>query len=536
MDKKIFEQTMASFFEKAGVTLLKKGEQYKGGEETSSYILLDHKRKSFYLAESDITDENDTELNEINDYFASHYTLPADVAKTILRLGRAGLFYNEDFTVKTADITSLIRKSAFVVGEKNIETMSEFLKKRLITFQAVPYKGHFLVMFFDRSNSKKIAALYHKVSDEFLKIATGNPITIGGQAMQLVDEINQTMKDNKLLFDIDSSETFKIDTNLDNNITKNREKLAKKAPEKTATSNAETKIEQNMDEVTFEEKQALNAPIEQKKNKNDKNNYELPKISSINNIKVKDEANLLNTQKPGEKHSDSSQTPVLYKSLYNLCGVIFFLPSYILNKITFKKVPPFVVYAVAAIIISFGFYQLIFAPLCSRFYTSTVEAAQTAAIYASGLLGDGENVYSVDAQAGNIMTGAIVFFFGQIAAMDIIKNGAILKYLLLFSSVLMIFPITRKQGAKLTIFFVICYFALPLVLSAQTIIIDGAVQSKLAILKPAFSSGNQVVILSVVSSVIAFAVYILPVIALALIYVAAALISPYKNNTCEVLP
>lgn len=533
MDKKNFEQTMKTFFEKAGVVLLKKGEEYKGGEETSSYILLDHKRKSFYLAESDIGDENDVELDEINDYFASHYNLPADVAKAILRLGRAGLFYNENFTVKAADITALIRKSAFIIDEKNIEVMSEFLKKRLITFQAVPYKGHFLVMFFDRNNSKKIAALYHKVSDEFLKLATGNPVSLGGQAMQLIDEINQTIRDNKLLFDIDASETFDID---EENL-KKKDKKAAKSQDKKIDTVTESKVEINIEEeVTFEEKQALNAPIEKKKNKNDDSYFEPSKINNINDIKAKNAVNLSNIQNPDEKQEDDSATPILYKILYNLCGVIFFLPSYILNKVTFKKAPPFAIYAFAAVTIFFGLYQLIFASLGNIFYTPAVEAAQNAAIYASGLLGDGENVYSVDAQAGNIMTSALVLFFGQIAAMDILKNDGILKYLLLFSSILMIFPITRKQGAKLTVFFIICYFALPLILSAQTFIIDGAVQSKLPILKAAFSSGNQVVILSVVASSITFAVYILPVIALVLIYWVANIISPYKNNTHEVLP
>lgn len=542
MDKKKFELKMENFFEKAGVTLLKKGEDYQGGEETAAYILLDSKRKSFYLAESDLADNGDLEISEITAFFSRNLEVSEIIAKTVLRMGRAGLFYREDFTVEGTDLTPLIRKSAFIVGEENAENMTEFLKKYGVTFQAVPYKGEFLVMFFDRSNSKKIVSLYKKVSEDFLKSSSG-AAEAGSRAIQLIDEIDAAIQENKILFDIDRSDNFSVPSKEDFIREEPADGLEGKGE---GLVSIEEKTQENVSEpiggVSGNDKTVLKDVFEKEEREVFRKEPPFKKIDknyqNTEKLELPLPAAVAAARKLAGGATEEEKKPILYKIALNAAGIVFFLPAYILNKITLKKVPPFIIYWVAAIVLFFGLYQLILSPLYGPVYENAMKYGAKTASFASGILGDGENMQSVDAAASDIFTGSVVVFIGWITAVYAAKTGVLLNYLLAFSSAVMIFPFARKSGARLCIFFILVYFTAPLMLISQTILIDSSVKSTLGALKPVMDSGDPQAILSAVASVSAFAVYILPVIILFFLYAASAFLNPYKggDQNGEVIP
>lgn len=556
MDKKKFQLKMKNFFEKAGVTLLQKGENYVGGEETSSYILLDAKRKSFYLTETDAFDKDDTELNGIAEYFIANYDIPEIPAKTILRLGRAGVFFDDDFTVDGVDFTPMIRKSAFVVSEANAEGVTEFLKKRSVNFQAVPFKGEFLVMFLDRSNSKKIATLYRKITDEFLKTSSGIPEPVDKEVLRLEDEIDRTIRENKILFDIDGSDDLVFNHKYLQRTATGEDASAGLSDEISVSLNSHSKSledssQKSTQPLSANEKNAMNliargykVPDNLPMNDEDKiltNNNLTPYFDEEKTLATKP-AGKLNESILSRKEEKPGDAPLkdefFYKIFANILAIIFFFPIYAINKITFKKVFPFVIYWIGAIIVFFGFYQMILSPIGNLFYDTVLEGAKTTANYASGLLSVTKDAASVEEAAGNVMNTALVYFTGEIAIWDWARNGLILKYLLTIGVFLMIFPSSRKLGALLSVFFILFYMLLPLAIFIQTEIIKGSVDGSLGIVKLAVTSGKNGYIFGAVSSCVAFAVYIIPLIFITVLYVASGFISPYKkeNNNYEVLP
>lgn len=557
MDKKKFELKMKNFFEKAGVTLLKKGVDYLGGEETSSYILLDSKRKSFYLTETDVFDINDTELDGIAEHFITNYDISEIPAKTMLRLGRASVFFDDDFTVEGVDFTPMIRKSAFVISEPNADDVGKFLKKHSVNFQSVPFKGEFLVMFMDRSNSKKIATLYRKVSDEFIKSSSGVPGGVREEVVQLEDEIDRTIRENKILFDIDRSDDIML----------NHKSLQKEAAHEDPSAGLLSEISVSLNELSVavdleadksslalseKEKTALNIAA-QGEDAFKENSFisgakklltEKPKTSALsgNTDKTKQlfkpSGSIFDRFKDEKNDQNGSKEELFYKILTNISAILFCFPAYILNKLTFKKVFPFAIYWIAAIVVFFGFYQIILSYFCGTFYETVITSAKNTAIYASGLLTDTKGAVSLAEASGNIMNSALVYFMGELSAYNWMKDGLILQYFLAFSALLMIFPLTRSSGAKLSVFFVLLYICLPSVIFMQLEIIKGAVDGTLPAVKFAIESDKGVFVFGVVASAVAFATYIVPIISIIVLYVASGFLNPYKkeNNNKEVLP
>lgn len=559
MDKKKFELKMKNFFEKAGVTLLKKGNDYVGGEETSSYVLLDAKRKSFYLTETDAFDLNDTELNGIVEYFVTNYGIPEIPAKTVLRLGRAGVFFDDDFTVEGVDFTPMIRKSAFVISEPNADAVGAFLKKHSVSFQSVPFKGEFLVMFMDRSNSKKIATLYRKVSDEFLNSSSGVAGDINAEVVQLEDEIDRTIRENKILFDIDRSDDIIL----------NHKSLQKEAAQDDPSAGLLSEISVSLNEISIvsdsdfydsatvlseKEKTALNLAANGKEASDEgffingakKLLTEKPKNStpSEDSYKskqlVKPTGSFLDRFKDEKTDQNPSKEEFLYKILANISAIVFCFPAYILNKLTFKKVFPFAIYWVAAIVVFFGFYEFILSYFWNTFYGTTIASAKNTTIYASGLLTFTKDIASLEEAAGNIVNTALVYFMGQISFYELMKDGLILKYFLAIAVFLMIFPFSRKLGAKLSVFFILLYIFLPSIIFSQMELIKGAVDGTLPTVKLALELGKGSFVFGVVASSVAFATYIVPILSMVVLYVASGFLNPYKkeNNdkNKEVLP
>ena len=177
MDLKRFELIMKSFFNKAGVKLLRKNFDYDAYGDEASYILLDEKRKSFYLAEADRFDEilKDMELDALASWVAEKEQLPLDGAKAAMKLGKAVKGYKESYTLTGVDIGSLSRKSALIIREENSGILRKWLEGKGVACQSAALKGAFLVLFLDKGSSEHLGDIYAAMSDEYMEsLAAGD--------------------------------------------------------------------------------------------------------------------------------------------------------------------------------------------------------------------------------------------------------------------------------------------------------------------------------------------------------------------------
>ncbi len=163
MDITKFELAIKNFFVKAGVDVLKIFDDYTGNDSAPDYLLLDAKRKTCYLAETDIPNDTDLEINAaLSDFNLDG--LNEDVARAILKAGRAFGDTNAIIDVPTLEITSFERKTALIISEENASALDAYLASNSIATQRVPLKGMFVVHLIDAPNSQKIADLYTGVA------------------------------------------------------------------------------------------------------------------------------------------------------------------------------------------------------------------------------------------------------------------------------------------------------------------------------------------------------------------------------------
>lgn len=212
----------------------------------------------------------------------------------------------------------------------------------------------------------------------------------------------------------------------------------------------------------------------------------------------------------------------------NIIGVVFFLPVYILNKLN-KLVngffPPFVLYWLAALIAVFGGYQLLFSllpqPLSNLFLTEANNAISMIQSYKMEVP-EGQQVNDIAQTSIAMIKSSAVVFYGALKGVDaLMNNGYLLQYLLGFGAAMMVFPAFRFLGKTITIFSVLSYFLLPVVIYSQGVLI-----------KHCFNLSE----INLTAAAVNFIVYIYPLLLLfAVLYISSALV-PDKNTRKEVLP
>ena len=144
MQQQEFELSMAKFFEKAGVQIVKKGEGYSDDTNLPAYILLDKKRKSYYAAESDVFD-NAIEDENISKFMADA-SLSENAAHAVYTLSKAANSLDDSFSLNDGtDLSALTLKYSLVISEENSNFVKEYLENNAYKFQSVPLKGKFFL-------------------------------------------------------------------------------------------------------------------------------------------------------------------------------------------------------------------------------------------------------------------------------------------------------------------------------------------------------------------------------------------------------
>lgn len=584
MQQQEFEQSISKFFEKAGVRLIKKGEGYDDEITFPAYILLDTKRKAYYFTETDVQ-TIDSDAAPYISQLAADANLSESNANALFRIGQDISKNNNQFRLKSDDLSNLECKSALIISEDNSAEIKEYLSSNSYKFQTVPLKGQFLVVFFDKGMEDNLINLYKRYA---------------GSAEPLLEEDDDIApvfapKEDSSIEDIDLSapknnnfdaETPLVEPKTDNDINLNTSAdKTETAANNTEETSADKEEDELLDSIDLSD---LLKPAQEDDTPKDETEAELlygkllneqaDKIEVSNNgpvektldeipegiiseeeikdmassdsdkesaapldkkaakLKAKEEKRQAKLAKKREKEAEkytyeNRNRPWLDipgNIAANIIGIIFFLPVYILNKLN-KLVksffPPFVLYWFTAIIAIFGGYQFMFSllpqPLSDVFLNEANNAISMIQNYQAATA-EGETVSETVQTAVTMLKSCAIAFYGSLKGVDVLmNNGYLLQYLLGFAAVMMIFPAFRFIGKTITIFSVLSYFLLPVVTFSQSMLIQQC-----------FNMTE----ITLTASAINFIVYVYPLILLfAVLYISSALV-PDKNTRKEVLP
>lgn len=584
MQQQEFELSMAKFFEKAGVQIVKKGEGYSDDTNLPAYILLDKKRKSYYAAESDVFD-NAIEDENISKFMADA-SLSENAAHAVYTLSKAANSLDDSFSLNDGtDLSALTLKYSLVISEENSNFVKEYLENNAYKFQSVPLKGQFLVIFIDESMKKKLSSIYSfynqtdgQEDDNMLSDEDIAPV-FEPKDDTIVDNIDLNTKTNDFdaetplvspKTDDESKEDIDEEEMLDsidlNDLIKPKEaadmpkdeteadllygKFLNEQTEKIEVSNTGP-VEKSLDEIPeglIDEEDIKEMTSNDDTNKSAKTQEKMDKKAAKQQAKEeKKQARLAKkreqeAQKYTYENRNKSWLDIPGRIFANIIGILFFLPMYVLNKLLGRFLPPFVLYWLAAIVAVFGVYQTVFSLIPQPFSSTFQEAANTAMQHIQSFDTEIEKMYSTDnmtvtdnktaanesveydiAQTSlTMMKSSAVMFYAFLKSIDVVMNkGILLQYLLGFAASMLVIPAFRFIGKTLTIFAVISYFLLPLIAYSQSRLIDYAFTL------------NEV---NLTAAAVTFLVYVYPVILFfVVLYISSALV-PDKETRREVLP
>ena len=584
MQQQEFELSMAKFFEKAGVQIVKKGEGYSDDTNLPAYILLDKKRKSYYAAESDVFD-NAIEDENISKFMADA-SLSENAAHAVYTLSKAANSLDDSFSLNDGtDLSALTLKYSLVISEENSNFVKEYLENNAYKFQSVPLKGKFLVIFIDESMKKKLSSIYSfynqtdgQEDDNMLSDEDIAPV-FEPKDDTIVDNIDLNTKTNDFdaetplvspKNDDESKEDIDEEEMLDsidlNDLIKPKEaadmpkdeteadllygKFLNEQTEKIEVSNTGP-VEKSLDEIPeglIDEEDIKEMTSNDDTNKSAKTQEKMDKKAAKQQAKEeKKQARLAKkreqeAQKYTYENRNKSWLDIPGRIFANIIGILFFLPMYVLNKLLGRFLPPFVLYWLAAIVAVFGVYQMVFSLIPQPFSSTFQEAANTAMQHIQSFDTEIEKMYSTDnmtvtdnktaanesveydiAQTSlTMMKSSAVMFYAFLKSIDVVMNkGILLQYLLGFAASMLVIPAFRFIGKTLTIFAVISYFLLPLIAYSQSRLIDYAFTL------------NEV---NLTAAAVTFLVYVYPVILFfVVLYISSALV-PDKETRSEVLP
>ncbi len=584
MQQQEFELSMAKFFEKAGVQIVKKGEGYSDDTNLPAYILLDKKRKSYYAAESDVFD-NAIEDENISKFMADA-SLSENAAHAVYTLSKAANSLDDSFSLNDGtDLSALTLKYSLVISEENSNFVKEYLENNAYKFQSVPLKGQFLVIFIDESMKKKLSSIYSfynqtdgQEDDNMLSDEDIAPV-FEPKDDTIVDNIDLNTKTNDFdaetplvspKTDDESKEDIDEEEMLDsidlNDLIKPKEaadmpkdeteadllygKFLNEQTEKIEVSNTGP-VEKSLDEIPeglIDEEDIKEMTSNDDTNKSAKTQEKMDKKAAKQQAKEeKKQARLAKkreqeAQKYTYENRNKSWLDIPGRIFANIIGILFFLPMYVLNKLLGRFLPPFVLYWLAAIVAVFGVYQMVFSLIPQPFSSTFQEAANTAMQHIQSFDTEIEKMYSTDnmtvtdnktaanesveydiAQTSlTMMKSSAVMFYAFLKSIDVVMNkGILLQYLLGFAASMLVIPAFRFIGKTLTIFAVISYFLLPLIAYSQSRLIDYAFTL------------NEV---NLTAAAVTFLVYVYPVILFfVVLYISSALV-PDKETRREVLP
>ncbi len=565
MQQQEFEQSISKFFEKAGVRLIKQGEGYDENSTFPAYILLDTKRKSYYFTETDIQPIQ-PEIEPIIIKLSDDTNLSQNTANALYKISLDISANNNSFTIESDDLSTLECKSALIISEENSVEIKEYLDSNSYKFQTVPLKGKFLVIFFDKSSEENLINLYNQYNnisnvtaedDDIAPIFTPKedsniedidlsapkqanfdaetPIVEPKSEVEPIQSNTETDEEDELLDSIDLSDLLKPaqedDTPKDETEAELLYgKLLNEQAEKIEVSESGP-VEKTLDEIP--DGIISKDDIKDVTSNDEAKNNTTPIDKKAAKLKAKEDKKQAKLDKKREKEAakytyENRNKPWLDipgRIAANIIGIVFFLPVYILNKIVGRFLPPFVLYWFTAIIAIYGGYQMLFSlipqPLSDVFLNEANSAIEMLQNYNANIP-DGEPLNEMTENAISMMKTSAIEYYGSLKAVDVLmNNGYLLQYMLGFGAIILIFPAFRFIGKTITIFSVMSYFLLPVVIYSQGVLINTSLK---------FDDIN------LTAAAINFIVYIYPLLLLfAVLYISSALV-PDKNTRKEVLP
>lgn len=565
MQQQEFEQSISKFFEKAGVRLIKQGEGYDENSTFPAYILLDTKRKSYYFTETDIQPIQ-PEIEPIIIKLSDDTNLSQNTANALYKISLDISANNNSFTIESDDLSTLECKSALIISEENSVEIKEYLDSNSYKFQTVPLKGKFLVIFFDKSSEENLINLYNQYNnisnvtaedDDIAPIFTPKedsniedidlsapkqanfdaetPIVEPKSEVEPTQSNTETDEEDELLDSIDLSDLLKPaqedDTPKDETEAELLYgKLLNEQAEKIEVSESGP-VEKTLDEIP--DGIISKDDIKDVTSNDEAKNNTAPIDKKAAKLKAKEDKKQAKLDKKREKEAakytyENRNKPWLDipgRIAANIIGIVFFLPVYILNKIVGRFLPPFVLYWFTAIIAIYGGYQMLFSlipqPLSDVFLNEANSAIEMLQNYNANIP-DGEHLNEMTENAISMMKTSAIEYYGSLKAVDVLmNNGYLLQYILGFGAIILIFPAFRFIGKTITIFSVMSYFLLPVVIYSQGVLINTSLK---------FDDIN------LTAAAINFIVYIYPLLLLfAVLYISSALV-PDKNTRKEVLP
>ncbi|MDR2883914.1 MAG: hypothetical protein LBV09_02265 [Deferribacteraceae bacterium] len=169
MDYKRFLELVERFFDRAGTTLHKKGEDYGFSGDAPSFVLIDENRNAYYLLEMafppDIPHVDRYLLGAVETYAANN-GISSDAVKAFSVLG-------EDIRIVKANpvdddainTQTLQQKYALVAADSVVTDIDRLLQEMGIEHQSVPLKGIFTIYFFNNDAAEVLEGFYERVSN-----------------------------------------------------------------------------------------------------------------------------------------------------------------------------------------------------------------------------------------------------------------------------------------------------------------------------------------------------------------------------------
>lgn len=147
-----FESIIQRYFEKVYVSMLRKSIDYEDLDTLPNYILVDKKRESYYLTESDLNDfSSKSEIVQLSERVSGKVT-DDKLANTIARLIYTYANFSLEFTSDNIVFADLSKKASFIISDENMEAIKSVLDNLSIQYVPVFVKAGYIILFIDNDN------------------------------------------------------------------------------------------------------------------------------------------------------------------------------------------------------------------------------------------------------------------------------------------------------------------------------------------------------------------------------------------------
>ena len=199
-----FESIIQRYFEKVYVSMLRKSIDYEDVNTLPNYILIDKKRESYYLAESDLNDSStQSEIVELSKRVSKKVT-DDKLANTIARL----IYAYANFSLESASdnivFDDLSKKASFIISDENMEAIKSVLDNLAIQYTPVFVKAGYIILFIDDNNFNSLIEFF--LDDKLIEPST----------KQENEDLDNNTDDENINEDFDDSSENEDNLDLDN--------------------------------------------------------------------------------------------------------------------------------------------------------------------------------------------------------------------------------------------------------------------------------------------------------------------------------